>query len=270
MPSILREIAASTRRRVERRRQQPLPARPAEIGPPRRGHFREALRRPSSGVPLRFLCELKKASPSRGILRADFEPATIAHDYAAHGADALSVLTEPEYFEGRHEYLTEARTTSHRPCLLKDFVLDPFQIDEAAHYGADAVLLIMAMLDDDEFQDLLECARASNLDALVEVHSEEELGRALAADVNLVGINNRDLVTFEIDPRVTERLFPLVSQEVTLVSESGVSGVEEIRRLSELGVDAVLIGEHFMTAENPGKALDRLRRAAADAVRAKP
>jgi len=270
MPSILRKIADSTRRRVERRRQQRMPDRPTDIGPPLRSRFREALRRPSSGVPLRFLCELKKASPSRGILRANFEPGAIAHDYATHGADALSVLTEPEYFGGCHEYLTEARTRSYRPCLLKDFVLDPFQIEEAAHYWADAVLLIMAMLDDGEFQSLLEYAHETNLDALVEVHSEEELGRALAADVDLVGINNRDLETFEIDPGVTERLFPLISQEVTLVSESGVSGVEDIRRLSQLGVDAVLIGEHFMAAESPGEALDQLRRAAEDAVRVEP
>jgi indole-3-glycerol phosphate synthase len=180
------------------------------------------------------------------------------------------VLTEPEYFEGRHEYLTEARTVSFRPCLLKDFVLDPFQIEEAVHYGADAVLLILAMLDDDEFQSLLEYTHGSNLDALVEVHSEEELGRALAADVELVGINNRNLETFEVDTGVTERLYPLVSQDVTLVSESGVSGVDDIRRLSQLGVDAVLIGEHFMAAENPGAALDALRRVAEDAVKAKP
>lgn len=262
VPSILREIAESTRRRIESRRQLHLPERPTEIGPPRRGRFRDALRRSSNGVPVRFLCELKKASPSRGLLRASFDPATIASEYAAHGASALSVLTEPEYFDGRLEYLTEVRTASHRPCLLKDFVLDPFQIEEAVHYGADAVLLILAMLDDEEFQSLLNCARANHLDALVEVHSEEELGRAMAADVDLVGINNRDLETFEIDPGVTERLYPLVSQEVTLVSESGISGVEDIRRLSRLGVDAVLIGEHFMIADNPGEALDVLRRAA--------
>jgi indole-3-glycerol phosphate synthase len=267
VPSILREIADSTRRRIEVRRRLRLPERPADIGPPRRGRFREALQRPSSGVPVRFLCELKKASPSRGLLRSHFEPDAIARDYAAHGAHALSVLTEPEYFDGRHEYLTEARTASHRPCLMKDFVLDPFQLEEAAHYGADAVLLILAMLGDSDFLGLLEYAGGIQLDVLVEVHSEEELGRALAANAELVGINNRNLETFEVDPGVTERLFPLVSQEVTLVSESGVSGVEDIRRLSDLGVDAVLIGEHFMSAEHPGEALDELRRAADAAVR---
>jgi indole-3-glycerol phosphate synthase len=219
---------------------------------------------------MRFLCELKKASPSRGILRADFEPAKLARDYAAHGADALSVLTEPEFFDGRHEYLTEARLSSGRPCLLKDFVLDPFQIEEAARFGADAVLLILALLDDGELRDLQECAHQHGLDALVEVHSEEDLGRALSADADLVGINNRDLTTFDVDPKVTERLFPLVSQDVTLVSESGVATSEDIHRLSHLGVDAVLIGEHFMVAESPGKALAELRRAAEDAVRAKP
>jgi indole-3-glycerol phosphate synthase len=245
----------------------PLPERPSDIGSPSRGRFCEALRRPAARLPIRFLCELKKASPSGGILRADFDPAALAHDYAANGADALSVLTEPEFFDGRHEYLTEARLASHRPCLLKDFVLDPFQIDEAAHYGADAVLLILALLDDEEFRDLLACAHENHLDALVEVHSEDELGRALSANADLVGINNRNLETFEVDTEVTERLFPLVSQEVTLVSESGVSGVEDVRRLSELGVDAVLIGEHFMTSESPGRALAELRQTAETAAR---
>lgn len=267
LSGMLQRIVDSTRERIEARRQRPLPERSVEIGPPDLGYFREALTRPSAQLPIRILAEIKKASPSRGVLRNDFEPAAIAREYALNGADAISVLTEPEFFRGEHDYLLQARVASGRPCLMKDFVLDPFQIEEAVHYGADAVLLILALLDDSEFVDLQLAAREHRLDVLVEVHSEEELGRALEADSDLIGINNRDLVTFETDPQVTARLRPLIAHGVPVVSESGIATAEDIRMFSDMGIDAVLIGEHFMRAERPGKALAQLREAASAAVR---
>ena len=269
-PTILDQIGDATRVRVEKRRLLPLPERPVDLPPASVGRFREAICRPSPAVPLRFLCEMKRSSPSKGILRADFEPAELAHEYALHGADALSILTEPEFFGGSHADLTAARLASGRPCLLKDFVLDPFQIEEAAHYGADAILLIVALLSDGDLTDLLDCAEKYHLDALIEVHSEEELGRALSVDADLIGINNRNLETFEVDPEVTARLRPLVSHGVSVVSESGISTAEDVRRFSEMGVDALLIGEHFMKSESPGKALLKLKEAAKAAVQAAP
>lgn len=268
LPTILKRIVESTLRRVERRRTLHLPERPTDIGSPRIGRFRDALRRQTPSLPLHFLCEIKRASPSKGMLRPEFQPDLLAHDYAAHGADAISVLTEPEFFQGAHEHLAMARLASNRPCLLKDFVLDPFQIEEAAAYGADAVLLILSLLDEEQFVDLLSCTRQRGLDALVEIHTEDELGVALAADADLVGINNRDLETFEVDPGVTARLRPLVSHGVVVVSESGISTAEDVRLFSDLGIDALLIGEHFMRAEKPGHALDEMKRAARRAVEA--
>jgi indole-3-glycerol phosphate synthase len=265
--TLLGRIVESTRRRVAERRALPLPERPPAAGAPRAGQFRDALRRPTAEAPVRFLCELKRASPSRGLLRPEFDPEALAREYALGGADALSVLTEPEFFLGSTQYLTEARIASERPCLLKDFVLDSWQIDEAAGIGADAVLLIVALLDDPDLSDLIRRARRCGLDALVEVHTEEELGRALAADADLVGINHRDLETFDIDVRVSERLKPLVSHGVVVVSESGISTPDDVARLSALGVDALLVGEHFMRAESPGDALRDLRRAAQEAAR---
>jgi indole-3-glycerol phosphate synthase len=200
-------------------------------------------------------------------LRDDFEATALAHEYALHGADALSVLTEPEFFRGDHEFLLQARLASGRPCLMKDFVLDPYQNEEAVHYGADAILLILALLDGSEFRDLQSCAKSHHLDVLVEVHSEEELGRALEGDSDLIGINNRDLETFEIDPQITARLHPLVDHGIPVVSESGIATPDDIRMFSGIGIDAVLIGEHFMRAERPGRALDQLREAATAAVR---
>lgn len=266
--TLLGRILESTRRRIEVRRSLPLPERPAGAGQARLGRFRDALRRPTPEAPVRFLCELKRASPSRGVLRKDFDPEGLAREYASAGGEALSVLTEPDYFQGSPAFLTIARLASSRPCLLKDFVIDPWQIDESVGLGADAVLLIVALLDDLELATLMRAARRSGLDALVEVHNEEELGRALAADADLIGINHRDLETFDVDPRVTERLRPLISHGVVVISESGISTPEDVHNLSQLGVDALLVGEHFMRADHPGEALASLRRAADSSVRA--
>ncbi len=264
-PSLLERIATSTRERVAKRRHLFLPERPAEIGPPRRHVLREALKRPA-GKPVRFLCEIKRASPSGGILRQHFRPEELVRDYATHGADALSVLTEPEFFQGHLEHLRGARLTTGLPCLMKDFVLDPFQIEEAVAYGADAVLLVVALLDTDRLFQFLDLARIARLDTLVEVHDEVELRRALDAGAEIVGVNARDLHTFEVDRGRAMRLRPLVPPNVVFVAESGISSADDVRALSAAGVDALLIGEHFMRSANPGGALRELRRAAHDAL----
>ena len=226
-----------------------------------RGAFRAALRR-DAGSGFRFLCEIKKASPSKGVLREVFDPEIIAESYAEAGADALSVLTEPSHFQGDHEYLLTARVTTGIPCLLKDFVVDPYQIEEAVRYGAGAVLLIAAILPGSMLDELIACARETDVDALVEVHDEVELERALSSGADILGINNRDLTTFEVDPQTTIRLAPAVPADVVLVSESGIDEDTDFAALAQVGVDALLVGEHFMRADDPGAALSELRRRA--------
>src|SRR5215831_19094857 len=270
VPDILARIAQATWPRIEQRRARPLPARPREFGASRLGRLAEALRRPSPQAPPRFLCELKRASPSKGMLRDDFDPAALASEYARAGADALSVLTEPEFFLGSGDDLTIAKRVSKLPCLAKDFFLDPWQIEEAKGLGADGILLIAALLPDTGIRALLDRARAEGLDALVEVHDERELDRALSAGADLIGINHRDLRTFEIDAALTARLRPRMPEGVTLVSESGIASAEEAIALAEAGVDALLIGEHFMRAERPGEELFRLRRACEKALAGAP
>jgi indole-3-glycerol phosphate synthase len=213
------------------------------------------------------LCELKKASPSKGLLRADFPVAELAGAYARGGASALSVLTEPAYFQGAPAYLTAARHASGLPCLLKDFVLDPWQIDEAVSLGADAVLLIVALLPLDSLRSFLVHAQARGLDVLVEAHTETELEVALAAGADLVGLNNRDLTTFDVDPGVTTRLRRLVPRGVTVVAESGIATAEDVARLTREGVDAALMGEVFMREPDIESALARHVAAAEAAVR---
>src|SRR5262249_7133628 len=199
VPDILARIAEATWPRIEQRRARPLPARPRDFGASRLGRRAEALRRPSPTPPPRFLCELKRASPSKGVLRDEFDPAALASEYARAGADALSVLTEPEFFLGAGDYLTIAKRTSKLPCLAKDFFLDPWQIEEAKGLGADGILLIAALLPNAGLQALLDRARAEGLDVIVEVHDEKELARAVAVGADLIGLNQRDLRTFQVD-----------------------------------------------------------------------
>jgi indole-3-glycerol phosphate synthase len=270
VPDILARIAEATWPRIEQRRARPLPARPREFGASRLGRLAEALRRPSPQSPPRFLCELKRASPSKGMLREEFDPAALASEYARAGADALSVLTEPEFFLGSGDYLTIAKGTSKLPCLAKDFFLDPWQIEEAKGLGADGILLIAALLPDAGLRALLDRARAEGLDVVVEIHDEKELARAVAAGADIIGMNHRDLRTFQVDGSLTERLRPLVPKGVTLVSESGISSAEEAVALARAGVDALLIGEHFMRAVRPGEELYRLRRACEKALAGVP
>jgi len=258
MPAtILAEIAERRRASVTERKKAigTLPPRPPEFGAPRLGAFRKALHRPDAGAPLRFLCELKKASPSKGLLRADFDIEALARAFARGGAAALSVLTEPDYFQGDPSHLTRARAASGLPCLLKDFVLDPWQVDEAVSLGADAVLLIVALLPMDRLDALVRQARAKGLDTLVEVHTEGELDVALAVGGDLIGINNRDLTTFDVDPEVTLALRPRIPAGVTVVSESGIATAADVARLSAARVDAALVGEAFMRQDDVAAAV---------------
>lgn len=220
---------------------------------PRRG-FLDALRPDRRHV----IAEVKKASPSKGLIRADFDPVAIARDYAANGASCISVLTEERYFQGKGEYLTAIRAAVDRPLLRKDFVFDPYQIVEARALGADAVLLILAMLDDVKFRELYRVAAEESLDVLVEVHDENELARARAAGATLIGINNRNLRTFETSLAVTETLARLAGREAVLVGESGIDTPADVARLEHSGVSRFLIGETLMRAPRPGEKLRQL------------
>jgi len=199
---------------------------------------------------LALIAEVKKASPSAGVIVESFDPVTIAKNYARAGAEAISVLTDEQFFQGHLDYLTQIRAAVSVPLLRKDFVLDEIQIVEAAAAGADAILLIVAALAQDELIALLEAAALYQLDALVEVHTLAELDRALETEARIIGINNRNLATFEVDLSVTEKLSEEVPAGVILVSESGIKSAEDLARVKACGVDAVLIGEALMRAQS--------------------
>ena len=239
-----REELAATQRRVPF---ADLKARLPQAPPPR--PFAGALR----GDSLRLVAEVKKASPSRGLLREDFDPLALARSYAEAGAAAVSVLTDEHHFQGSLEHLASIRAalTDGPPLLRKDFLFDHYQLYEARTHGADAVLLIAAVLNSALLAQLIGLTTALDMDALVEVHDELELERALMAGARLVGVNNRDLRTFDVDLVTTERLRPLMPPEVTVVAESGVSTRADIQRLEALRVHAVLIGEALLTAPDP-------------------
>src|SRR6187455_489130 len=201
------------------------------------------------------IAEVKKASPSKGVLRADFRPADIAASYERHGAAALSILTDAPFFQGAPEYLAAARAATSLPALRKDFIVDAWQVFESRALGADAVLLIAAALDDAEMRDFEEVALALGMAVLVEVHDERELDRALALRTPLLGINNRNLRTFEVTLETTLALLPRVPAGRVVVTESGIVGAADLRRMRAAGVGAFLVGEAFMRAEDPGVAL---------------
>jgi len=265
LPAILDRIVAAKRRELERRRQEEplaiLRERLAHAAPTR--SLVQALRGPSLGL----IAEVKRASPSRGILRADLDAKALACTYAGGGAAAISVLTEEQHFEGSLGDLKAVREAldgcgDTRPSLLrKDFLFDAYHLFEARAYGADAVLLIAAVLDSALLAELLALARTLGLECLVEVHDEWELERALAADAQIIGINNRDLRTFEVDLAVSERLRPLIPEDRVVVAESGIHTRADVERLRALGVNAVLIGEALVTADDPGAKIGGLLRA---------
>jgi indole-3-glycerol phosphate synthase/phosphoribosylanthranilate isomerase len=227
--------------------------------PGKRRSFADALSRPAVNV----IAEFKRRSPSRGVIREDLHPVQVAQSYEIGGAAALSVLTEERFFGGSLDDLQEARAATMLPTLRKDFVVDPYQIWEAWYAGADAVLLIVAALSDQELRQLAANAADAKLDALFEVHDSKELARALDAGARIVGVNNRDLKTMNVSLRTSFELAPQIPDDVVAVAESGIRGGDDVRRLRAEGFDAFLIGEHLMEATDPGAALEELLRQAA-------
>jgi indole-3-glycerol phosphate synthase len=230
---------------------------------PPAGRLERALRRGRAEAPIRLVCEVKRASPSKGMLNEAVDPVAMAALYARGGAAAISLVTEPDHFRGDPEWVDAVRPTTALPILMKDVVVDGYQLLDAALRGADAVLLIAALLSETQLQRLVSDARLLGLDPLVEIHDEVELSAAIRAGATVVGINNRDLRTFEVDPETAHRLLPRVPPPVTAVAESGLSRPEDLARLRATRCDAVLIGEAFMTSPDPAATLAALRAAAA-------
>ncbi|MBI5467493.1 MAG: indole-3-glycerol phosphate synthase TrpC [Deltaproteobacteria bacterium] len=210
---------------------------------------------------IRIIAEIKRASPSMGVIKHDFMPAEIARIYEANGAAAVSILTEEKYFKGNIEYLAAIRRNLKIPALRKDFIFDEYQVYESRVYGADAILLIAAILDQSRLVDLMALAKELGMSVLVEVHDEKELERALDTDARVIGINNRDLKTFKTDLNTTVRLIPYVPKDRVLVSESGINTFQDILMLRQHGVEAFLIGEALMREDNMhiGRKLKELR-----------
>jgi len=204
------------------------------------------------------IAEIKKASPSKGLIREDFEPAAIAQSYADNGAACLSILTDKDFFQGDEEYLKLARAVCKLPVIRKDFMVDPWQIAESRAIGADCILLIVAALSEQQLRELAECARLYGMDFLVEVHSREELELALSLDASIVGINNRDLHTFKTSLSVTYDLLPHIPVDVAVITESGIHIHEDVEEMIAHGVYGFLVGESFMRANEPGEKLKEL------------
>jgi indole-3-glycerol phosphate synthase len=255
--TILQQIVSQKHREVDSNKannglaqlEAELPDR-SEIRP-----FVESLRKRISKQLPTVIAEIKKASPSKGLIRADFNPVSLASDYAVAGATCLSVLTDEKFFQGDNDYLRQARTSCSLPVLRKDFMVDPYQITESRWLGADCILLIVAALEMQQLIDLYDCARELGMDALVEVHNERELEIGLELGAGLIGINNRDLHSFNTDLNTTYRLLPLISEDTLVVTESGINSREDILAMQEHGVFGYLIGETFMRADKPGEKL---------------
>ncbi len=220
--------------------------------------FEGAMRAKIAAGQAAVIAEIKKASPSKGVLRADFIPADIAQSYAEHGAACLSVLTDKQFFQGSVDYLKQARASCDLPVLRKDFMIDAYQVYEARAIGADAILLIAACLDDAQMADLEAIARSLDMAVLVEVHDRAELDRALKLQTRLVGINNRNLRTFEVTLQTTLDMLPDVPKDRLLVTESGILNAADVQRMRDANVHAFLVGEAFMRAAEPGEALAQL------------
>ncbi len=238
----------SLRRDVESNKQARTEIRGFEDG------LRAKISRGNAGV----IAEIKKASPSKGVLREDFHPVEIAQSYAEHGAACLSVLTDVNFFQGAPEYLKQARGACSLPVLRKDFIIDPYQIYEARSWGADCVLLIVAALDHGLMAELESCAHELGMDVLVEVHDGEELNTALKLATRLLGINNRNLRTFETSLATTTNLLERIDSQKLVITESGIVNKEDVQKMRDADVHAFLVGEAFMRSPDPGVELSRL------------
>lgn len=244
MTDVLDRIAAYKREDVAARKAARPLVDTSSASPPR--GFRDALIRCGGPGRLALIAEIKKASPSKGLIRADFDPPELARAYEAGGAACLSVLTDAPSFQGHDSFLTAARDATALPCLRKEFLVDPWQAAESRALGADAILVILAMVDDALAADQIAEARRLGMDVLVEVHDEAEMERACALGADLVGVNNRDLRTFTTDLNATERLAALAPPGALLVTESGIGGPADVARLAKSGAGAMLVGESLM------------------------
>jgi indole-3-glycerol phosphate synthase len=259
-PDILKKIIARKREEIAARErdrsQSELIEALAGASAPR--GFTASLQRAVAAGRSGVIAEIKKASPSKGVLREDFRPADIARSYAAGGASCLSVLTDIDFFQGADEYLLQARAACELPVIRKDFIIDPYQVYEARALDADCILLIVACLSDAQLAGLNDLAHELGMDVLVEVHDGEELDRALRVDGRLIGINNRDLRSFEVDLKTTVDLLDRIPDERLVVTESGIHTPADVRLMRGHGVHAFLVGEAFMRAEDPGGRLAEL------------
>ncbi len=262
MADILSEICEAKRAHVAARKKSlplgELETRAAAAGPTR--GFAAALRRAKENNTFGLITEIKKASPSKGLIREDFDPASLAGAYAKGGADCLSVLTDAPYFQGHDDFLLAARDAMTLPVLRKDFILDPYQVVESRAIGADCILLIMGALEDAQAAELESAAKEYSLDILVEVHEAAELERALKLEARLIGINNRNLKTLAVDLAVTETLAPLVPSDRLIVAESGLSSRADLDRMAACGVTCFLVGEALMRQKDVESATMKLRR----------
>ena len=255
--NILQAIAERTKKRIEAQKKMLPPDKIAEmacIGTKNGFPFEKALR----SEDIAFICEIKKASPSKGIIAEDFPYLDIAKDYETAGAAAISVLTEPFYFMGSDQYLREIANTANVPLLRKDFTVDSYMIYEAKLHGASAVLLICALLNKDTLSEYVNTSHNLGLSALVEVHDEEEVSMALSCGARIIGVNNRNLKTFEVDIGLSGKLRKLVPPDVLFVSESGIQDAHDIAKLREMGADAALIGESLMRSGDIKAAMQAL------------